>query len=412
MADEVDVPANLQFSLDALENNPIKHIIAVDGGRSEVFVRKDFPSSTLTFFQFGALFFKTEDLEAISKKAFIDPEDMAKLNTIERYKLALPTKNILLKEASSFKESFRKSLFDFFMKGSSGETFAETLRWLIFQEFDAPLDEYKLSTCPSCGTGDIPLGSKIKKGDFTFQCPHCKEEIYITDVFRLHEAIDDELGAGGVLGYVTVLIEQIIIVYLIKAILETKPSILGETLFIKDGPLAFFGQTANMQKPLRHLTNFLSEKHNLFLAGLEKSGPFVEHADEIGKKLKPGTILLLDNAYIYKYILPGKVDITAPYARSSYYSGKMIFKSMDEKIYVVTIPTKNADVVLAPKKSDFHNLDVILNNIQKLRCDMYDNSLFPVALANKLVSLANHPSAAILEKFARNTVSKTGTYKF
>jgi len=411
MADEVDVPANLQFSLDALENNPIKHIIAVDGGRSEVFVRKDFPSSTLTFFQFGALFFKTEDLEAISKKAFIDPEDMAKLNTIERYKLALPTKNILLKEASSFKESFRKSLVDFFMKGSAGETFAETLRWLIFQEFDAPIDVYNLSTCPSCGAGDIPLGFKIKKTEFSYQCPHCKEEIYITDVFRLHEAIDDELGAGGVLGYVTVLIEQIIIVYLIKAILETKPSILGETLFIKDGPLAFFGQTANMQKPLRHLTNFLSEKHNLFLAGLEKSGPFVEHADEIGKKLKPGTILLLDNAYIYKYILPGKVDITAPYARSSYYSGKMIFKSMDEKIYVVTIPTKNADVVLAPKKSDFHNLDVILNNIQKLRCDMYDNSLFPVALANKLVSLANHPSSAILEKFAKTTIGKTTTYR-
>ena len=412
VADEVDVPANLQFSLDALESNPIKHIVAVDGGRSEVFVRKDFPSSTLTFFQFGALFFKTEDLEAISKKTFIDPEDMAKLNTIERYKLALPTKNILLKDASSFKESFRRSLFDFFIKGSSGETFAETLRWLIFQEFDTPIDKYKLSTCPSCGAGDIPLGSKIKKGDFTFQCPHCKEEIYITDVFRLHEAIDDELGAGGVLGYVNVLIEQIIIVYLIKAILETKPSILGETLFIKDGPLAFFGQTANMQKPLRHLTNFLSEKHNLFLAGLEKSGPFVEHADEIGKKLKPGTILLLDNAYIYKYILPGKVDNTAPYARSSYYSGKMIFKSVDGKIYVVTIPTKNAEVVLAPKKSDFHNLDVILTNIQKLRCDMYDNSLFPVALANKLVSLANHPSSVILEKFARKTVGVTSTYKF
>ena len=85
---------------------------------------------------------------------------------------------------------------------------------------------------------------------------------------------------------------------------------------------------------------------------------------------------------------------------------------MEGKIYVVTIPTKNAEVVLAPKKSDFHNLDVILTNIQKLRCDMYDNSLFPVALANKLVSLANHPSSAILEKFARTTVGVTSTYKF
>lgn len=411
MADEVDVPKNFQFSLEAIENNPIKHIVAVDGGRSEVFVRKDFPSSTLTFFQFGALVFKTEDLDAISKKAFIDPEDIAKLNNIQRYKLTLPTKNILLKETSSFKESFRKTLFDFFVKGSEGETFAETLRWLIFQEFDSPIPEYILASCPHCGQRDISLGAKTKKSDFTFQCSACKEEIFITDIFRLHEAIDDELGAGGVLGYVTVLVEQIIIVHLIKAILETKPAILSETLFIKDGPLAFFGQTANMQKPLRHLTTFLSEKHDLFLAGLEKSGPFVEHADEIGKKLKPGTILLLDNAYIYKYILPGKADPSAPYARSSYYGGKMIFKSIDEKIYVVTIPTKSADVVLAPKKSDFKNLDVILSNIQRLRCDMYDNSLFPVALANKLVSLADHPSSVILEKFAKTTISKTTTYR-
>ncbi len=411
-ADEVTIPNHLLLDLEPIENNPIKHIVAVDGGRSEVFVKSDFPSSTLTFFQFGALFFKTEDLEAISKKAFIDPEDMARLNTIERYKLALPTKNILLKDASTFIESFRKSLFDFFTKGSGGDTFAETLKWLIFQEFDSPIDTYSLSSCPKCGEGNIALGAKTKKNDYTFECPQCKEEIYITDIFRLHEAIDDEMGAGGALGYITVMIEQIILVHLIKAILETKPTILGETLFIKDGPLAFFGQTANMHKPLRHLTNFLADKHDLFLAGLEKSGPFVEHADEIGKKMKPGSVLLLDNNYIYKYILPGKVDNSTPYARSSYYSGKMIFKSVDEKIYVITIPTKSADVFLSPKKEDFKNLDVILHNIQQLRCDMYDNSLFPVALANKLVSLANHPSSKILEKFAKNTVSKTGTYKF
>lgn len=404
LAEDIEPPKNLLFPLEPLENNPIKHIVAVDGGYSEVFIRKDFPSSTLTFFQFGALVFKIEDLEAISKKAFIDPEDIAKLNNIQRYKLTLPTKNIFLKESSSFKESFRKTLFDFFIKSSGGEKFAETLRWLIFQEFDGPLTDYNLSSCPHCGQREIPLGAKTKKSEFTYQCSSCSKEIFITDIFRLHEAIDDELGAGGVLGYVTVLIEQIIIVHLFKTILETKPSILGETLFIKDGPLAFFGQTANMHKPLRHLCTFLSEKHNLFLAGLEKSGPFVEHAGEIGKKLKPGTTLLLDNTYIYKYILPGKADPGAPYARSSYYSSKMIFKSMDEKIYVISIPTKDSNVVLEPKKSDFKNLDVILNNIQKLRCDMYDNSLFPVALANKLVSLADHPSSVILEKFAKNTI--------
>jgi len=46
----------------------------------------------------------------------------------------------------------------------------------------------------------------------------------------------------------------------------------------------------------------------------------------------------------------------------------------------------------------------VLLNIAKLRCDMYDDSLVPVALVNKLVSLANHPSSRILQKFAKQSV--------
>jgi len=57
-------------------------------------------------------------------------------------------------------------------------------------------------------------------------------------------------------------------------------------------------------------------------------------------------------------------------------------------------------------KGDFKNIDIILNNIEKLKCDMYDDSLVPIALVNKLVSLADHPSSAILEKFARNSIKK------
>jgi hypothetical protein len=37
-----------------------------------------------------------------------------------------------------------------------------------------------------------------------------------------------------------------------------------------------------------------------------------------------------------------------------------------------------------------------------LKCSMYDNALVPVALANRLVSLADMPSSEILSKFARD----------
>jgi len=35
---------------------------------------------------------------------------------------------------------------------------------------------------------------------------------------------------------------------------------------------------------------------------------------------------------------------------------------------------------------------------------MYDNSLLPIALANKLVSLSDHPSSVFLEKFAKRLI--------
>jgi hypothetical protein len=71
-------------------------------------------------------------------------------------------------------------------------------------------------------------------------------------------------------------------------------------------------------------------------------------------------------------------------------------------MYVVTLPTSNN--LVNPKEADFRNLDVILTNIEKLKCDMYDSALIPVALANKLVSLADHPSSGILQKFAKGAI--------
>jgi hypothetical protein len=116
-----------------------------------------------------------------------------------------------------------------------------------------------------------------------------------------------------------------------------------------------------------------------------------------------GTVLVLDDNYIYKNIVPGTADPSNPYGRSTYYGNKLIFKTLRGSMYVASLPTTDSNA--KPTESDFRNLQVILTNIEKLKCDMYDNSLIPVALANKLVSLANHPSSRILQKFATDAVS-------
>jgi hypothetical protein len=404
-SDDIFLDEDYLFDLELVENNPINNIVAIDGGYTEISVKKSYPSATLSFFQFGALFFKLTDLEELAVKPFISPDDMTKLKNLERIKLVLPTKNISVKNLNTLTLSVRTTIFDFFRKKDADKnTYIETLEWFIFQLYEDKLDCYNLSECPSCKKKSIELKRSEMK-DFSFQCGSCNQIIFLTDVFRLHEAIDDELGAGGILGYVTVLIEQILLIHTLRIILKIQPGLLNNMFFIKDGPLAFFGQTANMHKPMRNLNNYLLKKHNLFLAGLEKSGAFVEHAKNISPLLHPNKYLILNNDYIYTFILPGDPKTAGPYAETSYYGSKIIFKSKDERIYVITLPTESSKVVMKPLKENFKNIDIILHNIEKLKCDMYDDALFPIALANKLVSLSNHPSSILLEKFAKQKIT-------
>lgn len=401
---QVGLNPALLVNVDYSAENPVRHIIAVDAGYSTVPVKKTFPSSQITFFQFGTVLLHAKDLEHLSSQPFISREAMTRLKDLERDKLVLPTKNVAYNQSITLIESVRESIYEFFRNKNDGSSLLDTLYWFLFEIYNSPLDSYQLANCPHCGESKIDLYRNRFNPEYLHPCPICNANIYITDVFRFHEVVDNEIGAGGILGYLTNLIEHFNIIHQIKNLKSSQPDLLKSFFFIKDGPLAFFGQTANMYKPMRRLCNYLFQKYNLIIAGLEKSGAFVEHADEIKELLQPGQAILLDNRHIYTYIQPGNPDNPDPYGRTSYYSAKIIFKSRDERMHVVTIPIENENIILNPQKADFRNIDTILCNIENLRCDMYDNAIIPVALANKLISLSNHPSSAILEKFANNTV--------
>ena len=392
--------------LRPVQTSPIRHIVAIDGGFTEVDIAGNYPSASLAFFQFGVLVFSMVDLEAIEREPFIDPKDMSKLRNIDRMKLVLPIRNIGLNGEAGLRHSIRRSLHDFLSRDRGGSNINDALAWLVFERYRWPRmpSVWSLASCPhrGCSARDIPLRSDEMRRDWTFRCLTCGGTIYLADILRLHEAIDEEVGAGGILGYITTALEQIILAFVIKALHDKRPRSLDEVLFVKDGPLAYFGQTANLFRPMRQLVGYLQEKSNLYLVGLEKSGAFVEHADQIARHMKPGDILLLGNDYIYRHILPGRPDAMDPYGRSTYYSVKLIFKAELGGVYVATIPT--AEAMIEPERDQIANLDVILHSVQKLRCDMYDSALLPVALVNKLVSLADHPSAAVLQAFAKRSI--------
>jgi hypothetical protein len=390
----------------------INAVIAIDGGYREAFVREEFPSATITFFTFGPLFFRLSDLQMLDEEPFIAPEDLARLKNIQRYSVVLPTKNVARK-GQSLQRSVRQTLQEFLVEQINQDPpLMGALRWLLFRGWDTQQSSsWVLPNCPngSCDRRDIELNSNMPD---EIRCPDCGEPIFMIDALRLHERIDEDLGAQGIVSYVMAALEQIVLVHLVKAVWELRPSTLEEILFIKDGPLAFFGLTAPLSRRMRELVRFLGQEissanrressESLSVVGLEKSGAFVDHAVQIDDHLMPGTVLILSNEYISRYIVPSDPNRPDPYGGNTYWGTKFIFKAWDGNTYVMTVA--NDSGATADEGCYPSNLDEILTVVGRLRCSMYDNALIPIALANKLVSLSEFPSARILENFARGSI--------
>jgi hypothetical protein len=388
---------------------PVEHFIAIDGSYQEAVVRPEYPSSILCFMQFGAVAFSREDLLSVDRSPHPAPEDMERLRNLERLKLAFPLCNMRLSEATNLTDSIRHSIYQFFHNAMlSGSPLIETLKWFIFREFQSGGSEgriWHLASNPCTPEREgVDLRLSDMRGDYSFICSQSNRPIYLTDVFRLHERIDEQLGAGGILGYLTTTIEQLIVVHILRLIARRRPSALSNIAIIKDGPLAFFGVTANLHRPMRDLLTHLSRVAQPNLIGVEKSGPFVEHAHQIRHKMKSGQALILNDPYIYQNILASGTadDSGRSYGASTYYGRKVIVKTRNNSVHVLTIPT-NVETA-NPQLDNFLGFEKAVQVTDLLHCDMYDDALFPVALANKLISLSAHPSQRILERFASHSI--------
>jgi hypothetical protein len=207
---------------------PVEHFIAVDGSYQEAVVRPEYPSSTLCFMQFGAVAFSREDLLSIDRSPHPAPEDMERLRNLERLKIAFPLRNMRIAEATSLTDSVRSSIYQFFNSSVlSGSSLMDTLRWFIFREFESSggIDRtWHLASNPCTPEREgVDLCLSQMRGDYTFACTRTNRPIYLTDVFRLHEAIDEHLGAGGIVGYLMTTIEQIIVVHILRLIARAAP---------------------------------------------------------------------------------------------------------------------------------------------------------------------------------------------
>ena len=169
-----------------------------------------------------------------------------------------------------------------------------------------------------------------------------------------------------------------------------------EIAFVMDGPLAIFGMPAWLKGHIQMEIETIHEdllargKQGVLLIGIEKTGEFVNHFEELDwlrtegvrQRLPNGAILVPTTEYIYRYISPSTSD--KAYGEAVYYGRKLMYKNAMGQHTVVMTPTVNDEGRKRNSVSSevFPRLNDALNIIDNLYTHLYQDGFAPLVRSN------------------------------
>jgi len=405
----------------------IEQIFVVDGGYQIVTIKDNYPSAQIAYYSLGFLYFDRKLLKTLDEQQTVDPDDIGKLKNLYKYHFVLPVKIIKFK-TGTFVNTIRETIFKIFLENKltdkdSKSTLLNTIKWLTFKEYlnneDKGKSEFKV-TCHNC-KNRVTFKKKSTYDDCindTIKC-ECGEIIYFTDIFSLHDLVDDFNGATGIVSYLMSVFEVSLILTFFRVAHENKKAPeLAKCMFIKDGSLALYSRLDDFNKYVvrpfiqnLYKASVKGKRSFVNIVGLEKSGMFIEHLSNIEDKIEKNTLVLPNLKYIKKYITG---DTSSVFGENTYFGIKMMYKLDNSLSFVVDFPLPCVDknnecvdykkYIVEPNIEDFLNIKTMIKILCELRCDMYNRAFIPVTLINKLVSLSDIPSNKMLTLFTRESL--------
>lgn len=382
------------------DGNELKIIFSTDGSL-QIIENPNPPYKAIAFVKSALL---RIDQYAISKIDKETPNPFALRDLLKDSALyhstAFPLRNVFIEGKSNFnaiREIIFESVKDKGLNGSLEGAMMETLKWIAFEKWlDAPKTELEKFGCPHCEKNVATLPFEEEKG----KCPSCGGEIFITDMFGLHQSMTDDYAPNQIASDYMGVSETLMIFTPIRFFWDTKKEILKNCLFVKDGPLSLRATLAKLSAPIRRFFEYAKSKgFDVAMIGQEKSGQFFDHLQLIGNAAPVGCCFIPNNKYIQEQIKHN--NTTAVYGEDTNYGAKLFIKMNDYHKMVINIPTgQRGEFALSPSQAHLINFKNIIATLPKILSNKFEGALLPIELANKIASLSTYPSAKALELFA------------
>ena len=401
-----------------------KNIISIDGSYYESSVTEKYPSQKIGFIKVGVILLKYNVLDSIgNESSFVDPFEVAKFKeNNDSYSIVLPSANVVYSDCSNVKDSFRNALEDQFdrlrTEKDNPETSLKTTLFKLASYLDGCSEKkIKLTKCPSCKKEEniYVYKNQINK------CPHCGKPLYVTDVLRVWENVDEMNSSLSAITRTMNVLERLLAIHYIRTIVEKSKHSFVETLenicFFIDGPLAIFGEPAKLHscimKYLWEINQVMKShgKSDIMMIGIQKSGAINDFLNLIKDSIPSNTIYCLDDFNRYKHIYFGMKQANDTYGKETYFGQDFLYKSSTGKLFVFNVPypweTKSSVSNFANEKSNiknYPNIGTYTSILNDFECQMYENSLIPTVLAHKYTAISLAPGSKVLDLLAKSNI--------
>jgi len=387
----------------------IRRIIAIDGSTITKTVQNGFPKAEAALLNAAVIVIKTEELSRIGWNDIPSPSQLRDLEKVNTMSAVLPGQNVVGRKVEEdtpkkfFRSTIRQELN--FKLDPNHESLLET--FLAITRIGAELDRKFQCPIEDCN-------NRISRLETDAICPcDYKEQLYPTDSLRTHERFYDNSSSEQAFTAFRMVTEHLLLVNIIRYFHKHRPlRWFDEIAFIMDGPLAIFGMPAwlkdHVQSEVERIHDDLVSKGHagLLLMGMEKSGEFLDHLEELDwhqslgarQRLSNSTALAPTTDYIFRHIRPNP-DSNKAYGQAVYYGRKVLYKNQTGQHAVVMTPIVNS----AGRErngtdlSAFPRLGEALDIVDDLYTHLYRDGFIPLVRANAHAAIPLRKGQRILQ---------------
>ena len=418
--DNNDLMKSLVYKSDLTESDIAPDLIlAFDGSYLAVKAENGFPGAELGYVTVASVLIDMNLVKEVAKADIIDPKKLRETEKASSIETVFPGCNVIIDDDLTAKASMRKALFE------------ELKNTAIFSEGETLLETYEALLKIKLNTNSKPSRSPIEDIDEEmtyaygqYACPHTGQPLYSSDAMRLHELMNPGGSNGELYGQVMSTLEKLFLVHVLRAfeIRKWLPTF-RRVAIIMDGPLAVFSTSSWLAKVIEveiRRINALQKAitgQDILLIGIEKSGTFVNHFQEIDTttdgllgRFPNQSALLIDDAYIKKNIEFSAS--TKPYGLDTYFGRKLFYKTANgyNLVPVVVSLSDNDKDIRTAKASQFPRLADVMTLLDTFVSNRYPNSVSPLISAHAEAAIPLNLGKRIFEDIAReirhNSVSK------